>query len=78
MPFERFEVDTPQESMADLFDSILDELGNRGTTGANTEPEICIVLRSNIQGEDGLRLSTAIIYLGATPQEVATDLNTRQ
>lgn len=78
MVFERFEIDTPQESMGDMFDAILDEIDKREISGANTEPEVCIVMRSNIQGGDGLRLNTAIVYLGATPQEIGDDLKSRQ
>lgn len=78
MGFERFEIADPQESMEDMFDAILEEVDRKGMYGANTEPELCIVMRGNVKGDDGLRLSTAIIYIGATPQEVATDLNTRE
>lgn len=78
MPFERFETETPVSDLETTLNGILEELEKQGMTGANGDPEICIILRNNIQGDDGFRMTTAITYIGATPQEVADDLKTRQ
>lgn len=78
MSFERFEINEPQPSLGDMFDSILEMIDEKGISGANTEPEVCVILRTNIKADDGLRSGTAIIYIGATPQEIAEDLKTRE
>ncbi len=80
MPFERFEAEekpTDDASMGDLFDKVLMEIEDRKLEGKNEEPEICLVMRSNILGLDGYRRNSIIVYLGATAQEVAADLTTR-
>jgi len=78
MPFERFETDTAASDPETALDAIFDELESRGMKGSNDEPEVCIVMRNNLPGEDGIRNTTAIVYVGATLQEIADDLKTRQ
>jgi hypothetical protein len=78
MPFERFETDVPASDSETAMDAIISELEARGMVGANTEPEICMIMRNNIPGEDGFRNVTAIVYVGATLEEIAEDLKTRQ
>lgn len=76
--FERFETEQPVDSLEDAFNGALEGLEAKGLNNDNSEPCVTIVLTNNILGGDGQRKTNCIVYLGATPQEVAEDLNSRQ
>lgn len=72
--FERLEA-ANIDSFESALNSALDLLEQRGMNGANTEPEVTIVIRNTLPGADGTRLVNSIVYIGATSQDIATDLN---
>lgn len=77
MAFERFvSVPTGANNVEDILNDILDEIDKRGWESDNRGPETCIIIRNNIHGDDGVRNVSAIVYYGATPQEIAEDLKT--
>lgn len=75
--FERFETEVPVDTLEDAFNGALDGLEEKGLNNANEEPVVTIVLTNNTKGTDGQRKTSCIVYLGATTQEIANDLNTR-
>lgn len=75
--FQRFE-DEGMASFEDAFDGAINAVEQTGVQGNNSDPETIIVLRDGQRGPDGDRLVQAIVYIGATIQQVAEDLNTRQ
>jgi hypothetical protein len=77
IPYKRFEADgIPAFDLA--LNGALDTVEQQGIQGTNEDPETIIVLRDGQKGPDGDRLVQAIVYIGATIQQVAEDLNTRQ
>ena len=76
--FERFETEMPVETLEDAFDGALQGIEEKGLTNDNNEPAVTIVLTNNVLGTDGQRKTNGIVYIGATMQEIANDLNTRE
>ena len=72
--FEKFELEEPADNMEDVFEAALGGLEEKGLSGSNEEPSVTIVLSNHLQGDNGNRLTTAIIYVGATPEQVTNDL----
>lgn len=82
MPFERFETGYDGDPGAGdpeaALEGVIQELEKRGIGATNLDPEVCMVIRTNLPQPDGYRNISIIAYIGATPQEVAADLTTRQ
>ena len=76
--FERFETEVPVETLEDAFNGALNGIEEKGLTNDNNEPVITIVLTNNMLGTDGQRKTNCVVYIGATMQEIANDLNTRE
>jgi len=72
--FKKFEAENIPDFENALNDS-LNVLEENGMEGANKEPEVTIVLRNTVQGTDGYRIVNATVYIGATTQDIAADLN---
>jgi hypothetical protein len=72
--FEKFEIETLVEHMGDAFEGACTVLEEKGLDTNNADPEVTIILNNGTQGDSGKRLTTCIIYVGATPEQVTNDL----
>ena len=72
--FDKFDAENIPDFETALNDAI-SVLEEKGMEGKNQEPEVTIVLRNTVQARDGFRAINATVYIGATTQDVAQDLN---
>lgn len=77
MAMQRFEANNV-ESFEDALNGALTVLEDNGMSGTGDEPNVAIVLRQNGTQNNGINLVDAIIYIDATPQQIAQDLNAIQ
>jgi hypothetical protein len=75
--FKRFETEEPVETIEDAFNGALGGIEGEGLNNVNEEPCTTIVMTNNVLGGDGQRKTNCIVYIGATMQEIAEDLNSR-
>lgn len=72
--FNVFESDNISDFETALNDALC-VLEEKGMNGENDEPEVTLVLRNTIPGADGYRKIQAIVYIGATTQDISQHLN---
>jgi len=77
MGFQRFEANDIL-NFEDGLNGGLDLLEDNGITGTGNEPNLTIILRQNGKLQGDIKLVDAVVYIGATPQEIANDLNQLQ
>lgn len=72
--FQRFEANDIS-SFEDALQGALNELEGQGLAGISGEPDVAIVLRQTGRlTPDGDKLLDAIVYIGATKEEISNDL----
>jgi len=65
------------EDCQDIFaalDESVEQMEARGLGTIGTDVPVCIILKSTGEVRDGLRVFTAISYIGATDSEIIDDL----